>query len=412
MAQIPNHNIHKSSEVSTKLVEASALGDHVNALRSQNKLSIVELEAKANALINELARDQKDVYEVDGSSLRLHGVLKAMLDNANIFDGEDSLKYAAEAICDCSRTEGGVDHTLQELRDLARTWLSHFLYPFKSSHSHVTQKNKSPAEVTTPTLDKTRSILGGDLIPIDRPKSQTQLILERDGHQCSVSGKMADTHPLIIKETPGIRASELHCAHVLRCAVAVIGNRDTEEFHTSSSECFDILKNYCGLSEDRLKDLNAFIDHPINSFMLRETLYTTFDKFRWTLIPTEGDNRYKLKNLDPIRSELEDLLGGRTVEDVVVEFKDHRRESAQLRGEKTLPPAIPLPDPLFFKIHAAVGGILKMSGAGKFFDELLAKYDHDKDPMGAPSFDDVVRSLGATEFGEEFRKSPHIRSFL
>ena len=33
-----------------------------------------------------------------------------------------------------------------------------------------------------------------------------------------------------------------------------------------------------------------------------------------------------------------------------------------------------LPDPEFIRIHAAITGILNMSGAGKFFHELLDKY--------------------------------------
>ena len=36
--------------------------------------------------------------------------------------------------------------------------------------------------------------------------------------------------------------------------------------------------------------------------------------------------------------------------------------------------SISLPDPEFIRIHAAITGILNMSGAGKFFDELLDKY--------------------------------------
>ncbi|TFK59679.1 hypothetical protein BDN72DRAFT_965974 [Pluteus cervinus] len=346
MAQIPDRDTLKPPELSTHSIEAAALGDRVNAMSSQK--TIVELEAKANTLINKLACDQKDVYEVVKSSLRLHRVLKAMLDNAKSFDGETSLKYVAEAICGCSRTEGGIDHTLENLEGLAMTWLTHFLFPFKSAHSRKTQKNK------TPTLGEMRDMVGGDFKNQDRLGKQRKLVLARDGHQCLVTGRIADTHPAVMRN-PGTEFYNLQCAHILQRAVADIKKPGTDIFDSSSSLCFDILRNYCGLSEDWIKNLDAFIDYPINGFMLGIALRASFDKFKWTLIPAEGDNKYQVKQLD-VGAELEGRNG------LVIEFKDHRRESARLRGEKPLPPAIPLPDPLFFKIHAAVGGILKTSG--------------------------------------------------
>jgi hypothetical protein len=58
-----------------------------------------------------------------------------------------------------------------------------------------------------------------------------------------------------------------------------------------------------------------------------------------------------------------------------VEFKD-RSEEFQDQGtsRRKRKRDISLPDPHYIKIHAAVAGILHMSGAGKFFDELLKKF--------------------------------------
>ncbi len=39
---------------------------------------------------------------------------------------------------------------------------------------------------------------------------------------------------------------------------------------------------------------------------------------------------------------------------------------------------ISLPNPHYIAIHAAIAGILHMSGAGKFFDELLDRYKDDE----------------------------------
>jgi hypothetical protein len=37
-----------------------------------------------------------------------------------------------------------------------------------------------------------------------------------------------------------------------------------------------------------------------------------------------------------------------------------------------------MPDPHHIAIHAAIAGVLNMSGAGRFFDELLSKYKDDE----------------------------------
>jgi len=42
-----------------------------------------------------------------------------------------------------------------------------------------------------------------------------------------------------------------------------------------------------------------------------------------------------------------------------------------------------LPDPQYIAIHAAIAGVLNMSGAGRFFDELLDKYKDDEGKVSA-----------------------------
>lgn len=54
-------------------------------------------------------------------------------------------------------------------------------------------------------------------------------------------------------------------------------------------------------------------------------------------------------------------------------FRDRTEDLLQPGPRKRHRP-IDLPDPRFIAIHAGIAGILHMSGAGKFFDELLDKY--------------------------------------
>jgi hypothetical protein len=67
--------------------------------------------------------------------------------------------------------------------------------------------------------------------------------------------------------------------------------------------------------------------------------------------------------------------------------------------------SISLPDPEFIRIHAAIAGILNMSGAGKFFDELLDKYRDCGGSAPFPSWRDLERVLEEWKVGQEIRAS-------
>lgn len=79
----------------------------------------------------------------------------------------------------------------------------------------------------------------------------------------------------------------------------------------------------------------------------------------------------------------------------VIEFKDHSEEF-QTGQEKSLckmPREVSLPDPRYIKIHAAIAGILHMSGANRFFDELLNKFGDDALAVRSwEEFDKVVET--------------------
>lgn len=60
-----------------------------------------------------------------------------------------------------------------------------------------------------------------------------------------------------------------------------------------------------------------------------------------------------------------------------ISFEDHSNDFLSDSTRKRNPP-VDLPDPHCIAIHAAIAGILNMSGAGRFFDELLDKYKDDE----------------------------------
>jgi len=63
-------------------------------------------------------------------------------------------------------------------------------------------------------------------------------------------------------------------------------------------------------------------------------------------------------------------------------FKDESGKFIEGSCERSR--VLELPNPTFIRIHAAIAGILHMSGAGRFFDELLAYF-------GQEDTDDPVR---------------------
>lgn len=62
--------------------------------------------------------------------------------------------------------------------------------------------------------------------------------------------------------------------------------------------------------------------------------------------------------------------------------------------------ALDVPNPQFLAIHAAIGGILQMSGASAFFDRLLDDYSYE-DSMPVIRWEDLERA----ETHKEIRES-------
>jgi hypothetical protein len=63
----------------------------------------------------------------------------------------------------------------------------------------------------------------------------------------------------------------------------------------------------------------------------------------------------------------------------LVTFRDHSDDfSSEPSGSSRKRKPIPLPNPKYISIHATLAGVMNMSGAGRFFDELLDKYKDDE----------------------------------
>ena len=74
--------------------------------------------------------------------------------------------------------------------------------------------------------------------------------------------------------------------------------------------------------------------------------------------------------------------------DDLVTFRDQSNDFTHSGSSQKQNRDIPLPNPRYLAIHAAIAGILHMSAAGKFFDELLDKY---KEKLERLMDEDVLR---------------------
>jgi hypothetical protein len=83
-----------------------------------------------------------------------------------------------------------------------------------------------------------------------------------------------------------------------------------------------------------------------------------------------------------------------------ITFEDHSNDFLSDSTRKRNPP-VDLPNPHYIAIHAAIAGILHMSGAGRFLDELLDRYKDDKGNVPAVrSWPELETLMGAELLSE------------
>ncbi|RDB17618.1 hypothetical protein Hypma_001069 [Hypsizygus marmoreus] len=365
------------SNTSAEAVRSESYKEAVHSVEtgSSSTEALVEI---AKSLIETLATSDKDVYEFGGSKLTLHPVLCEMLSHAHICGGSKGTRSTASRITACIQDgDPTSEATIGMLYNLATTWVSHFLYIFKSSRSHSTQPNKEPSETATPSRTDTKKHLKVGLTPGNRRAGFRDDILKRDGYQCIVTGVRDLAFPVHLQ--PGVPPPffPLEGCHIIRRAVAVFNREDPDQY-LSALTTWDILRNFAQLLPVNIEDLRDLIDAPPNGFLLQHDAHNGFDRFAWCLEKTEVENRYTVKIFDEYKHSISGLTKGQVK---VVEFYDHSDEfrTAEERSsplKRSL--EVPLPSPHYISVHAAIAGVLHMSGAGKFLDELLDKFDPDR----------------------------------
>lgn len=157
----------------------------------------------------------------------------------------------------------------------------------------------------------------------------------------------------------------------------------------SATTAFDILANYTRLPTTTFEDLRNHLDDPSNGMILQSDAHDAYDKFFWCL-KSKGVSimAFNCLNIaDNISRFQKDVYTIKIFKNIgilcrppddLVTFRDKSNDFSPSNTSLKRNRDIPLPNPQYLAIHAAIAGILHMSAAGKFFDEILDKYRDDE----------------------------------
>ncbi|TFK62296.1 hypothetical protein BDN72DRAFT_964642 [Pluteus cervinus] len=363
-------------EISTlNATEDEQFAQNVQSLLGSS--STESLVTQARFLVAKLAESEdSDTYNILGvASIRLHTILSGLLDRAPECNGSEALRYSSTLVVACTVAEN-LDQTLQLLHELAIAWITNFLYffavplPKREYLKEVSLYDPSPLQDLA-------------LERLFRAKPLVDSIMERDGYQFLVTGRKDHNHPDV--QRYGTRSSRLTAGHILPRAFSYIYTPHLLAFNSATSTA-NILRRYCGLSEDFIINMRSQIDDPENSFtvhMWGDTCY-----HNWTLFPTEMKNQYRLKTFN---GGHEINLSDEEIKTRIVEFTDYSAKG------------IPLPNPHFFRIRAAIWALLHKSGGADFFDDLLGSHEG-WNFLDIPIFEfqDLLKAVRARVMREEF----------
>ncbi|KAJ3512256.1 hypothetical protein NLJ89_g3621 [Agrocybe chaxingu] len=250
---------------------------------------------------------------------------------------------------------------LPEYRDImtladATTKAENLIQELESDESHTPNRDSHldpPSDAATPTHHQASVALSSH--SIGPHALNRDAVLRRDSYTCLVSGNPDAKHPV----APGILT--LQASHIVKRAVMKFDPKKPNALDPTSTT-FDILRNYTRLPSNYMDDLQSWVDHPSNALLLDSLMHELFDKYLFCLRPDPNDSQLSSPGLPSFVKSNRALNNLITTPPYYVIITNHGG------------PSVNLPDPIFIGIHATVAGVLNMSGADRFFDEVLRRY--------------------------------------
>ncbi|KAI1784184.1 hypothetical protein LXA43DRAFT_1101650 [Ganoderma leucocontextum] len=285
--------------------------------------------------------------------------------------------------------------------------------------------------IATPTKSKTASLIDIGLNK-SRKSNLQDGVLRRDGYRCILTGNLDNRHwqetspeasrlhsllsAMVLEakdedeEDEAKLTEKLEVAHIFKRALAVYSSASqtgTQKFH-SAAITFELLSHYCQLDSKYIEDA----EKPNNAISLTDFYHSRFDAYiskrGYRNMPTEIPHCYEVKNYHKLFNHMKkNKIPSR------VTLKDHSQADSESdaacdppeAGSSTSHPQRPekrrheamgidLPDPELLQLHAALTGVLRLSGAAEVFDDIKERRGPGNPPVpsadGAAFFKDVV----------------------
>nr|VWP01235.1 NAD-dependent protein deacylase (EC (Regulatory protein SIR2 homolog) [Ganoderma boninense] len=326
-------------------------------------------------------------------TLQLIASLYAVADELKLVAGK---RYVSATICVCGdRTipaamgapEGqSITNLVQALDAIASTWAAFLLWPFYV-HGADRNLNSSPGDPQAfssgpPPQNESEWVEKHQLVR-DQQRREKEQVMARDNYYCFMCGQY-DTDWFFKQQPEPPDGADFNDCDVVRIIKREVLAQDEgcSLDGNSLNIMHGILKRYFSMNETLLEKAEG----PRNMLFVNTSACTGFRKFQWCLSPTKTPNRYKIKRYGP-----RNYAGSRHVTSCV-SFVDHSQSLSPSqpphpspspsrfqsqararagRGIDTEP--VDLPDPALLRLHAALAGVLCLSGADLAFDCLLAR---------------------------------------
>ncbi|KAG1723537.1 uncharacterized protein EDB91DRAFT_1172556 [Suillus paluster] len=304
-------NLSNLSETISEPDSVLSFNENVYLSMQNADISTATYVKQARQILDQLMTKQNRWIETPPrvNNLDASRVLDVMLRNARQSGGEKSECYTACAICACPE--------IYEQVNLARTWFMYLLWP--SSVSANLERHSGFRSDVHPTVRK----------------------VAFNGYRCVVTGMWDGEHRPASSDQPWIT---LTGAHILKRAVGVF---TLERAHTAAAT-WNIIRHYSGMSKETIQDMERLVDDPSNGMMLKHHTHIVFDKLKVYLKQTERENKYVVKEVSS------GWWIHRNILNRTITFRNHATPTQD----------IPLPNPHFIALHAAISQILHMSAAG------------------------------------------------
>ncbi|KZP08919.1 hypothetical protein FIBSPDRAFT_1052094 [Athelia psychrophila] len=284
-----------------------------------------------------LAEARAEIRHVEGvflkSQVAADTLLTALLDNAPTNDGK---QYVAEAIL--FKVKEDLPVRREFLEAVANAWLIYLLASIEAS-SHKPLADTIPSPIQTPNLRDTEILI--DSAGRGNQAAFRDLLHQRQGWKCAVSGKVASCAPQALQRGHGT-TPYLIASHIVQHSLNNFGEEAADV--TRAVISWDMLQAWS--SYDLRKLVDDKLASPMNGVLLRADLAVEFENFFFWFEETGTPNSYKLKARDS-RHERGDL---------VVTFHNAHDKP------------IDLPDREILALHRAFARVLHFSGAAEYLE--------------------------------------------